>query len=353
MNSSYIGGSPPGFALAVVGDLVASREMDRDERHAAQRRLGDALAEINAGLSDNLLCRANVTAGDGFEMLLGRPDGLIPALTWLSERLAPTRARLGLGRGAVYVLPEDPDRVHEADGPALHAARAALDRAKKEDRWASAKGFAHADDTLNALFAAIGLIRNGWTSRQTEIVHSLRSIETSAPVRSQKEVSRQLDVTQGTVSSSLKAAHFSVVQELEQDAQRLMARNWEHWKRVEDQCRLLGHALDDLPERLQAALAQHADPGGQKEDAQKRLLAAGARLRELAQHAVNGHVKSAAKNTVPGPDEWVPLLADAGCRLRALGHCAEDPALKASAVFLDRLTEEADWLRGEVDRLGA
>lgn len=399
-------GAPDGFALAVVGDLAASREMDREERRAAQDRLDEALAGLNAGISDSLLCRANVTVGDEFEMLLSRPDGLIPALTWLGESLDPARVRLGFGRGAVYVLPSDPDRVHEADGPALHQARAALERAKKRDVWASANGFGDVDETLAALFEAIGLIRSGWSRRQNEIVHRLRSLATSAPVRSQKEVAQQLRITQGTVSSSLKAAHYSTIQGLEQEAQRLMESDWRSWRHLEDEGSRLTSGLDALPARVQSILEQEADlisrlqrvgtkgrpgdaglsspfahalakllSGPQDEAAKARdgLLEAGSRLNAWTGRAVDSTPESSKKRTPPR-HRLLPLVAEANRRLGEMANTADEYGFLIQGLeteeaseddfnawrralpmgpFSRRLNALADWLTGEVDALAS
>lgn len=206
--------------------------MDREKRHDAQVRLKEALDGLNHVLGPHLVGRARLTVGDEFELLVDHPEQLVPALAWLSTRIAPVRVRLGIGRGAIYTI-TDRERVQEADGPAFHQARAALDHASAEDQWAAVRGFGDGDDTLSASLAAIGLIHSGWTKRMNEIVLEMSPAGSIQAGRTQRTVASRLGVSPATVSNALKAAHYSVMRKLELETDRLLVRSWDRWKEFE------------------------------------------------------------------------------------------------------------------------
>lgn len=219
--------------------------MDRETRHDAQVRLKDALDRLNHALGAHLVGRARLTVGDEFELLVDDPADLIPALAWLSTRIAPVRVRLGIGRGAIYTT-TDRDMVQEADGPAFHQARAALDHASAEDQWAAVRGLGDSDDTLSASLAAIGLIQSGWTKRMNEIVLELSPPDSIQATRTQKAVASRLAVSPATVSTALKAAHYPVMRKLERETDRLLVRSWNRWKEFEKHLDRLDRAASRL-----------------------------------------------------------------------------------------------------------
>jgi len=118
----------------------------------------------------------------------------LQAMTLLSEALIDTsgdartatgrRIRFGLGQGSLSTMPTDPERLKRTspamlDGPCFHRARAVLDRARADGRWAFVSGLASERDdtdgkTLNALLALMGHIQANWTVTQVKYIRGWR-----------------------------------------------------------------------------------------------------------------------------------------------------------------------------------
>lgn len=135
--------------------------------------------------------------------------GLAEALHPLLVRVAVTRGEVPL---PVPLLPAD-----ELDGPALDAAAELLYRARKEDHLLLVEGGHPSLDTLaNALFLVLSRDLAGWTERQCAIVRLYRRR------RRQQDVAQTLGVSQQSVSSSLAAAGWKVLDETETALRRVL-----------------------------------------------------------------------------------------------------------------------------------
>lgn len=200
--------------LAVIGDLRRSRALPA--RAAVQQRLETELAQVSRALADELSSAFVITLGDEFQGLLRRPEAAMPALSILEERLPdlPVRYAFGWGALATRLRPE----AIGMDGPCFHAARDALELAKREQRWAAVRGFGERHDAiLNGMLRLLGEVRGRWTHTQAATVRAMRRAHT------QREVAAQRGVSESTVSKALKGAMYDATIEAEAAVTALLA----------------------------------------------------------------------------------------------------------------------------------
>lgn len=215
--------APPEQFLAVVADLVASREAP--DRAALQDRLRTALRSWAGVGRPGVAAGPEITAGDEVQLLLGARGGAGPPaaglalsfLDGLSEALRPARLVAGLGAGPLSTALRE--RVGENDGPCFHHAREALDAAKREGRTAVVRGLDEApQEAVNALLRLAGDLRRDWTERQREVVALLRTAEY------RKDVAHQLGVSPSVVTEVLGAARYDAITEAERAVVALLDR---------------------------------------------------------------------------------------------------------------------------------
>lgn len=200
----------PYFAL--TGDLVSSRELP--DRARVQRTLTTLLAELNEDVGSRLSAPLKVVAGDEVQGLLNDPEATLDVVVRIADALHPVAVAWGLGRGGLST--DLTDDVSLLDGPCLHRARDALDRAASEDRWLETEGFAAPHgDVLSALFQLVWTIRSSWTDTQMKYVREVRH-------RNQTDVAKLFGVSRQAVSKALDAARFSAVEEGEEAIRRLL-----------------------------------------------------------------------------------------------------------------------------------
>lgn len=217
----------PSTYLALIGDLVGSREETSDARQKLQQEVARLLGEENRRLGPERLAAPIVqTAGDEVQALFRGPDGLADFAFRATGRLygraeRPIAFGVGLGAISTPAMPPSPaqaENVALVDGPAFHRARAALERARKRREWAVFEGFGDPGDLLlDYLFQSMWAIRARWTATQNLSATDMRELGL------QKEVARRQGVSPSVVSESLKAASFEVVLAGEEAARRALA----------------------------------------------------------------------------------------------------------------------------------
>lgn len=138
--------------VAVIGDIIGSREIERRERFRVQRELERGLKKINTSPSfrEDIVSKFVITTGDEFQGLLN--DGANPlrflrfVQTFLGDK---PRIRCGFGRGELVTVIK-PEAVG-MDGECFYNARDALDEAKRENFTCRARGFSGLDGVVNVL----------------------------------------------------------------------------------------------------------------------------------------------------------------------------------------------------------
>lgn len=192
--------------IALIGDLVASRELKPDARGRLQARLGQHFAAVRAQARAGFAAWPLVTIGDEFQALFPA-DGagcralltLIPELLDLAN---PTAVRFGLGLGTLST--ELREEALGMDGPCFHRARAALERARALDlpcQLDTERGDAILWSTLASYVLRQ---RMGWTPAQAEAIALFEG------ERSWKQVAEELSITPSAVSLRQKAAGWSL-----------------------------------------------------------------------------------------------------------------------------------------------
>ena len=89
------------FCIALIADMVRSRELSRVQRPRVQERFKDFVGYLNRAYSRNILSRFVITLGDEFQGLLSSASP-IPDLMWdIEHRFSARNLRVGIGLGVL------------------------------------------------------------------------------------------------------------------------------------------------------------------------------------------------------------------------------------------------------------
>lgn len=202
--------------VAVIGDIRASRRVK--DRQAVQTGFREAVASLEGAIADGSTASpATITTGDEFQVLY-EADAVaaVDAIVHVTEAMAPTRLRFGLGLGSLETELNEEAAIG-MDGPCFHAARDAIDAAKRAGGWVRVAGFGDAlDRSAGDLFDVVAAIREDWTDRQTEFARAFRELGL------QKDVAARFEVSPSVVSESLKRAHVHRIMAAETSLARLL-----------------------------------------------------------------------------------------------------------------------------------
>jgi len=189
--------------IALIADMVASRELTPRSRAGAQRRLSSLLDGLNRDHAADLGAKFVVTLGDEFQAIIKNP-AVIPDLIWeIETQFQDGTFRFGFGRGPLHTKLQD--FAINVDGPAFHKARAAIDSAKKHNLLGGMfHGFSSdGDSILNGLARLLWQHRVRWKPRQlATVVLARRGLK-------QQEIARRFKITDAAVSDSLRAAAWT------------------------------------------------------------------------------------------------------------------------------------------------
>lgn len=217
MSSSSQQGPDEARATAFIGDLSASRDLDRDRRREVQERLTGLLEQLSDDLHTDLLSRFTVTLGDEFQGLLSRPSS-IPEILWRLRRELPSmRLWIGVGFGGLDTRLQE--RAIGMDGPAFHNARRGVERAREDGIHGGVfAGFGSDDVVLTGLSRLLDHHRRSFTAAQLDAAARVRSGS------KQSDVAAELQVTPQAISKRLKAADWEVYRTGEEALQTLLGR---------------------------------------------------------------------------------------------------------------------------------
>jgi hypothetical protein len=184
--------------IALIADMVKSREVTRSQRPGVQQRFKELVVFLNKKYNQHILSKFVITLGDEFQGLL-RSATPIPDLLWdLDCRFSDRRLRVGLGFGLLDT-PLQKEAVN-IDGPALHFARAAIEIAAEERSYGGVfLGFVDMDPVMNGIARILSFHRSRLTAQQLKIAELLRQ------GLSQSEAARDLEITQQAVSKQVIA----------------------------------------------------------------------------------------------------------------------------------------------------
>jgi hypothetical protein len=145
--------SPKSNCIAVIVDMVASRELSGNARARAQKRFKALVDQLNKKYSKQILARFIITLGDEFQGLLQSSNSIPDIISDLENDFPDRILRVGIGFGQLFTpIPKDAINV---DGPALHRARAAVEKAKSHTMLGGVfEGFGNLDVILNGAQAS-------------------------------------------------------------------------------------------------------------------------------------------------------------------------------------------------------
>jgi hypothetical protein len=195
--------------IAIIADIVDSRAITGARRRALQQRLEALLSDINRDFKPAIAAGFLITVGDEFQGLL-RSAAIIPQLMRrLEAELPDIQLRAGIGCGALAT--DLRETAIGMDGPVWHAARAAIEDAKRSDRLGGVfQGFGPVDDLIHNGFARLlHLLRSRLTQKQRRLLDDLLANQT------QKEVARRAGVSKQAVSKQARAAGVEANREAE------------------------------------------------------------------------------------------------------------------------------------------
>lgn len=195
----------------LTGDFVRSRQAGPDVLARGFETLSAAAETLSAWHGAPL--RPTRFRGDGWQVYLARPELSLRSALFVLASLRAAELdidlRLAVGIGAVERLGDE--TLSDADGPAFHAAGAALDAMGRGRRLAlAAPGHG---PLLEAVTVLLDAIAQGWTAAQGEAL--TRSLRPVAPT--QAAIADDLGIRQQSVADRLDAAAFwAVAEALEQ-----------------------------------------------------------------------------------------------------------------------------------------
>ncbi len=185
--------------IAVIADMVRSRDLSRSQRRILQKQFSSLIVTLNRDYRKTTAAKFVITLGDEFQGIL-RSAASLPDIIWqLEQDFRQRELRVGIGFGTLdtplqkYTL--------NVDGPVLHAARAAIEEAKKAKALGGMfRGFAGLDDILNGIARLLWFHRSRWTPAQRSIAGLLRQ------GMSQVEVAEKLKIAKQVVSRQVLAS---------------------------------------------------------------------------------------------------------------------------------------------------
>lgn len=176
--------------VALIGDAIASRRLTPPARRRLQQGLRQLVAELNDRYARARAARFAITLGDEFQGLLRRPAPLWEIVHVVRARFPEVDWAIAAGRGPLATALPRNAAAPELDGPCFHAARAALEGAKRERRVLAFGGF---PEPLGGLADYYSALYWSWTRRQRQAAAWLRL----APPA---EAARRLGIDRSAVS---------------------------------------------------------------------------------------------------------------------------------------------------------
>ena len=204
--------------VAIVGDMVRSRDVPPSQRPKVQARFQKLMDDLNERYASHVVAKFSITLGDEFQALLSTAAPIVD-MTWdIEEQFSDRTLRLGVGQGTVHT------RIAEfstsMDGPAFHNARTAIDLAKKQGELGGVfRGFQSLDQVLDGIARILWFHRSQFTKQQHKIVSLLRKND------SQSEIAQRLQVSRQAISKHVHASGWPYYFEAEQSF-RILLRDY-------------------------------------------------------------------------------------------------------------------------------
>lgn len=201
-------------AFVILADIRSSRLItSRDLVQIGMRQL---LERVNGEQDAAIRVPFTISQGDEIQGLLVNHGAVYPVIDNFDLDSELFAFRFGVGWGEVST--GFSQRSWEMDGACFHAARKALEQGKKEKRWVTIRGFGeHSDQSLNAVFRLVQVVREGWTKKQRLAVKTRKTNIT------QSVTAEEMGLSKSTLSKMLKSARYKELIELENAVEHLFA----------------------------------------------------------------------------------------------------------------------------------
>jgi hypothetical protein len=149
--------------VALIADVVASRALGAKARAALQTELRALARDFNTRYRRHLAARFAVTLGDELQALFRTAASVWESSHRLRHRFPSVDWIVACGRGALTTPLRRGVTAPELDGPCFHAARAALQHAKRRRLVLAFGGFSQPVAACADYYSALYW---GWTRRQ-------------------------------------------------------------------------------------------------------------------------------------------------------------------------------------------
>ena len=204
--------------LALIGDMVGSRELLPRKRPKIQERFKEFIQYLNKKYAKDILAKFVITLGDEFQGLLLSATP-IPDLMWdIDQRFSDRDLRVGVGFG-VLTTPVQKEAIN-VDGPALYNARTAIESARRKRTLGGVfVGFGETDQVMNGIAHLLSFHRSEFTQQQLRIAELMREGRTHLEAAEQLKISRQ------AVTKQVKAMGWGAYAEAEL-AWRVFIEKW-------------------------------------------------------------------------------------------------------------------------------
>lgn len=179
--------------VALIADVVASRTLAPRARTALQTGLREVARDFNTRFRRRLAARCALTLGDELQALLPDAGAVWDLSHELRSRLPAVDWIVACGRGALTTPLVRGASAPELDGPCFHAARSALEQAKRHRLVLAFEGF---DPRLMACAGYYSALYWGWTGRQRALAIAQRAQQDAGV----ETLARQLGVSPSAIS---------------------------------------------------------------------------------------------------------------------------------------------------------
>src|SRR5262245_26277251 len=179
--------------VAFIADVAASRTLNPRTRGALQNDIRAAVRAFNTRYRRHLAARFAVTLGDELQGLLTTAAPVWDISHDLRARFPAAEWIVACGKGALTTALHQGVTAPELDGPCFHAARNALEHAKRQGLVLAFGGF---DTALTGCAAYYAALYQGWTGRQ----RALATTQRANPGAKLDELSRLLRVGPSAIS---------------------------------------------------------------------------------------------------------------------------------------------------------
>ena len=173
--------------VAIIADAIDSRGLAPPARKRLQTALQQALPRLNQRYRKALAARFDVTLGDELQCLLADARTIWEISHYIRYQFPEVDWVVACGRGPITTALIPGITAPKVDGPCFHAARAALEVAKRDRQVLTLSGFPA--EHIPAFAAYYSGLYWSWTARQRALANKWRAwgdAETGLPKQVQE-----------------------------------------------------------------------------------------------------------------------------------------------------------------------